>query len=122
MAAAVVAPIKAAADTWLLPASQWGAPPTRAVAPMAPYRISPTAWQPHRANATRRKIATPLASACERSSAKARTAHPTSRVASSVAATSSISAASSMQKPNPKRARTRAMKHAMQEKRRQTLA
>ncbi|CPJ53890.1 Uncharacterised protein [Bordetella pertussis] len=92
MAAAVVAPIKAAADTWLLPASQW------------------------------RKIATPLASACERSSAKARTAHPTSRVASSVAATSSISAASSMQKPNPKRARTRAMKHAMQEKRRQTLA
>ncbi|CFW36502.1 Uncharacterised protein [Bordetella pertussis] len=27
MAAAVVAPIKAAADTWLLPASQWGAPP-----------------------------------------------------------------------------------------------
>ncbi|CPI45122.1 Uncharacterised protein [Bordetella pertussis] len=101
MAAAVVAPIKAAADTWLLPASQWGAPPT---------------------NATRRKIATPLASACERSSAKARTAHPTSRVASSVAATSSISAASSMQKPNPKRARTRAMKHAMQEKRRQTLA
>ncbi|CFO28215.1 Uncharacterised protein [Bordetella pertussis] len=100
MAAAVVAPIKAAADTWLLPASQWGA----------------------RANATRRKIATPLASACERSSAKARTAHPTSRVASSVAATSSISAASSMQKPNPKRARTRAMKHAMQEKRRQTLA
>ncbi|CFN17777.1 Uncharacterised protein [Bordetella pertussis] len=83
MAAAVVAPIKAAADTWLLP---------------------------------------PLASACERSSAKARTAHPTSRVASSVAATSSISAASSMQKPNPKRARTRAMKHAMQEKRRQTLA
>ncbi|CFP76775.1 Uncharacterised protein [Bordetella pertussis] len=98
MAAAVVAPIKAAADTWLLPASQWGAPPTR------------------------RKIATPLASACERSSAKARTAHPTSRVASSVAATSSISAASSMQKPNPKRARTRAMKHAMQEKRRQTLA
>ncbi|CFL90227.1 Uncharacterised protein [Bordetella pertussis] len=86
MAAAVVAPIKAAADTWLLPA------------------------------------ATPLASACERSSAKARTAHPTSRVASSVAATSSISAASSMQKPNPKRARTRAMKHAMQEKRRQTLA
>ncbi|CPI79166.1 Uncharacterised protein [Bordetella pertussis] len=85
MAAAVVAPIKAAADTWLL-------------------------------------IATPLASACERSSAKARTAHPTSRVASSVAATSSISAASSMQKPNPKRARTRAMKHAMQEKRRQTLA
>ncbi|CPL68575.1 Uncharacterised protein [Bordetella pertussis] len=96
MAAAVVAPIKAAADTWLLPASQWGAP--------------------------RRKIATPLASACERSSAKARTAHPTSRVASSVAATSSISAASSMQKPNPKRARTRAMKHAMQEKRRQTLA
>ncbi|CFN35127.1 Uncharacterised protein [Bordetella pertussis] len=94
MAAAVVAPIKAAADT----------------------------WQPHRANATRRKIATPLASACERSSAKARTAHPTSRVASSVAATSSISAASSMQKPNPKRARTRAMKHAMQEKRRQTLA
>ncbi|CPK60557.1 Uncharacterised protein [Bordetella pertussis] len=99
MAAAVVAPIKAAADTWLLPASQWGAP-----------------------NATRRKIATPLASACERSSAKARTAHPTSRVASSVAATSSISAASSMQKPNPKRARTRAMKHAMQEKRRQTLA
>ncbi|CFO62974.1 Uncharacterised protein [Bordetella pertussis] len=84
MAAAVVAPIKAAADTWLLP--------------------------------------TPLASACERSSAKARTAHPTSRVASSVAATSSISAASSMQKPNPKRARTRAMKHAMQEKRRQTLA
>ncbi|CFM76836.1 Uncharacterised protein [Bordetella pertussis] len=82
MAAAVVAPIKAAADTWLLP----------------------------------------LASACERSSAKARTAHPTSRVASSVAATSSISAASSMQKPNPKRARTRAMKHAMQEKRRQTLA
>ncbi|CPI75658.1 Uncharacterised protein [Bordetella pertussis] len=89
MAAAVVAPIKAAADTWLLPASQWG---------------------------------TPLASACERSSAKARTAHPTSRVASSVAATSSISAASSMQKPNPKRARTRAMKHAMQEKRRQTLA
>ncbi|CFL85142.1 Uncharacterised protein [Bordetella pertussis] len=84
MAAAVVAPIKAAADTWLLPASQWGAPPTRAV--------------------------------------KARTAHPTSRVASSVAATSSISAASSMQKPNPKRARTRAMKHAMQEKRRQTLA
>ncbi|CFP35073.1 Uncharacterised protein [Bordetella pertussis] len=86
MAAAVVAPIKAAADTWLL------------------------------------KIATPLASACERSSAKARTAHPTSRVASSVAATSSISAASSMQKPNPKRARTRAMKHAMQEKRRQTLA
>ncbi|CPN86861.1 Uncharacterised protein [Bordetella pertussis] len=93
MAAAVVAPIKAAADTWLLPASQWG-----------------------------RKIATPLASACERSSAKARTAHPTSRVASSVAATSSISAASSMQKPNPKRARTRAMKHAMQEKRRQTLA
>ncbi|CRD83904.1 Uncharacterised protein [Bordetella pertussis] len=87
MAAAVVAPIKAAADTWLLP-----------------------------------EIATPLASACERSSAKARTAHPTSRVASSVAATSSISAASSMQKPNPKRARTRAMKHAMQEKRRQTLA
>ncbi|CPP50600.1 Uncharacterised protein [Bordetella pertussis] len=86
MAAAVVAPIKAAADTWLLP------------------------------------VATPLASACERSSAKARTAHPTSRVASSVAATSSISAASSMQKPNPKRARTRAMKHAMQEKRRQTLA